>query len=466
MPALLVRPVPHAKASSKQQPIKSPAGPSFMRDSRAARCYHAPSRPEKPMKTIPALMIALCLLAAPICRSEDDVAKARKELQAAVDAAVKQHPELDDMKAFVASRIKGRNGWPSYMKLVNEWADVLGAEGSDEWADYFQHVRDPHPGAHGDKQRDWLAHGLSRSAPIARAAEKLLEFDSIICDPVDPLNFETSLPTFRLISLTRCLNSRAVAMAVLGKSREEIVAAALLSYRVAMKVEMGIHLTGCLLTTGMRAETADRVLAVYETLPNRVELLEQLLAIKPARTLGPRDWWIGENAYIVGQAKRMLKQTDKELESESERYLGMYSSAHEMLAAVKRQILHGPKLIAKFPPGATLVDPAHAEPLIKAAQAAEEDSDENLAAVDLLVAQELAGAVWPLIVRIRVYEDRNGHFPDDETFKQLLKESPGFAVRRTDSGLEVDAAADHPVRRLSDKKLLLLPIELKRWAKQ
>jgi hypothetical protein len=413
--------------------------------------------------------LATCVLFGAACRA-NDLAADRKALQEAVDAAVEKYPELADPKKAIAKRIQGKNGWDDFIKLTEQWAKICAADKDGEWSHFFEYIHDPDPSAYSDDDRAQMRIGLERSQPIADGAAKLLEFDCLIADPSDPSDVEKSVPILSTISFFGCLNSRAVVMSALGRPPEDISSAALLSYKLAMKTELSIHLTGCFLTQGVRGNAVERALKICEKLPKRVALLESLVAITPSRQLGPRDWWMGETAFGITQARRLLAMTDKELTAEYDKeWKAFYESVSDMLKVCSHAVKAGVDLVEKFPLSASIASTSHAEALTKAAEASMVNAPRGKGlrindVISSFVQVDLTEGVEILKVHLRLHEARRASWPDDKVASELAARFPGIRIEREGKNLKIDAVADHPVRRLVDGKLLILPQTLEPWA--
>lgn len=457
MPALLVQSVPFAKARSKQPLIKPPAhadGSCFRREPNPSQCYRMPVNLESPMKLSAALTIALCLFLAAGCRAEDDVAKARKELQAAVDAAVKQHPELDDVKAFVASRIKGSNGWDELVNLAEQWREI--SESAD-WTYFFRGVTNPKPSSYSEEELVLLRVVLQEAEPVADAAKRLMVHDCFVGGALSALDNESIERATKTLGLVFSLRSRAIAMAALKRDAADVSAAVLLALQLAARTEYGIGATGAMLAGSVRAAAVTTALSVAEDLNLGKEFLQQIVTALSNRPFTPRDHCVGEVGLIVEHARKLLAMTEAELLQEARKvHDENAASGAGMLRRFALVIQRMGKVFQAMPADKDVADPRHAEPAAKALEALPKDEtgDALRHMGSSLFMYELSERVQLLAVRIRLHEATAGAFPDADAMAKLLAEFPGVAVERKDDRIKIKAADGHPAGRLSEETSL------------
>lgn len=399
------------------------------------------------------LALAAALTSASLsgCGTKRETAAARIDLQAALDAVVREYPETGDLDSYLAKRVDGRNGWDALKALADRWHAVREDKRNAGWATFWHQLYESDPAFYDDEARKLLSKGLAESEQLASDAAALLAYDCIVRIPRAPLENIEITP---LINLSTSLKSRMLAKAALSYPNEEIADAALLQARLAMKLDSSWSFLDGVLTHAIRITSMRSAIEIAGRFAEPQLLLDALADIRESRLFTPREVWTASTAQFVSWSREYLKSTHGELVVIArEIYMSDDASPARLLRETATEIRRA-AAIFKAMPDQRMDRPARIAPLVDAYIAAAKGSESlraepHYAFVQLLINSELEVSMARLELAIRIHEARTGAYPDRPTQAQLLEHHPGLRLESDGAALIILATDDHPLRRLS-----------------
>lgn len=427
------------------------------------------------MRSFTTTVLTLCALIASACAAQTDSTKARDELRKTIEAAVEKHPEIGDLKALVAGRVKGKNGWEDFKKLALDWKATSEGEAAPAWVSVFMAAEQLKAEPYTEQERRHLRAGFDATAAASLSAAKLFSSDCIVPPPEGP-NEDAQPSAVNTASAVfawfQCLSTRAVVACVLGMPTLEIKSAVELAYKLAMKFDEGWSILGRLVTRAFRVSALETGLSIAETQSDRGALLLSLRSIAPTRMFSPRDAWLADCAYQVELFRQWLKKTDVELEKQSESIHQVTGkTAPGLLQWAKRYLEMECAMLAHIPSHVQFGKPQDAKQVVNGYEAVSNgkpqlERDPVRVGVKGLVQSDLRESMCLAVLDLRIDESRTGSLPDADGLKRLLAAYDGLKVQQTDAGVEVSVADDHPVLKLFEGKDRVPRQQVKRWSKK
>ena len=422
------------------------------------------------MRFLAIALLTFCATVGAACGAQTDLAKAREELREAIEAAVKKHPEIGDRKAFVAGRVKGKNGWEDLKKLALDWKATTEGEAAPAWVSVFMGAEQLRAEPYSEEEKNHLRVGFDATAAMSSSAAKLLTYDCLVELP-DDTNEDEGVAA-GIWSWFRGLWTRANVACVLGRPAPEVKSAVELAYKLAMKFDFGSSIVGRLLTRAFRVGALETGLSIAESQSDRSTLLRSLRSVAPTRVFSPRDAWLGGCAYQVETLRQWLKKTDAELDKEAKSIPSVTDKTTlALLQWAKSDLEMNCGMLAHIPSSIQLGKPQDAKQVIDGYEAVSKDKPQSerdpvCSGVRSLIEHDLRESMSLVVVDLRIEESRAGSLPDAAGQKRLLAAFDGLKIRQTDDGVEVTLSDDHPVLTLSADKERIPRQRVKRWSKK